>query len=44
MAGEGVGTSKKLSRYVDHLEVKISEVNKPTRLVAVERLGLSEIG
>ena len=43
-AGEGVGTSKKLSGDVDHFEVKISKVDKPTRLATVKRLGLTEIG
>ena len=44
MAGEGVGASEEFARDMDHFEVKVSEVNKPTRLVAVKRLGLSEIG
>ena len=29
---------------MDHFEVKVSKVNKPTRLAAVKRLGLMEIG
>ena len=29
---------------MDHFEVKVSKVNKPTRLVTVKRLGLMEIG
>ena len=44
MAGEGIRAGKKFSGYMDHLEVKVSEVNKPTCLAAVKRLGLTEIG
>ena len=29
---------------MDHLEIKISEVNKPTRLATVKCLGLTEVG
>ena len=29
---------------MDHFEVEVGEVNEPTRLVAVKRLGLAEIG
>ena len=29
---------------MDHFEVKVGKVNKPTRLAAVERVGLSEVG
>ena len=44
MAGEGVRTGKEFSGYMDHFEVKVSEVNKPACLAAVKRLGLTEIG
>ena len=43
-AGKGVRASKKLSGHVDHLEVKVSKVNKPTCLAAVKRLRLTKIG
>ena len=42
--GKGVRAGEELAGYVDHFEVEVSEVNKPTRLVAVKRLGLTEIG
>ena len=29
---------------MDHLEVKVSEVNEPSCLLAIERLGLVEVG
>ena len=29
---------------MDHFEVKVGKVDKPTRLAAVERVGLSEVG
>ena len=29
---------------MDHLEVKVSEVNEPSCLLAIERLGLAEVG
>ena len=44
LAGEGIGASKKLSRDMDHFQVEVGKVNEPTRLAAVERLGLAEIG
>ena len=43
-AGKGVRASKKLSGHVDHLEVKVSKVNKPTCLAAVKHLRLTKIG
>ena len=43
-AGEGIGASKKLSGDMDHFQVEVGKVNEPTRLAAVERLGLAEIG
>ena len=43
-AGKGIGPGEEFSRNVDHFEVKVCEVNKPTRLSAIEHLGLSEIG
>ena len=43
-AGKGIGPSEEFSGNVDHFEVKVCEVDKPTCLSAVERLGLSEIG
>ena len=42
--GKGIGSCKEFSGDMDHFEVKVSEVNKPMRLAAVQRLGLSEIG
>ena len=44
MAGKGIGSSEEFAGNVVHFEVKVCEVNKPTRLSAIERLGLSEIG
>ena len=44
LAGEGIGTRKKFAGDMDHFQVKVGEVDKPTRLAAVERLGLVEIG
>ena len=29
---------------MDHLEVKVSEVDEPSCLLAIERLGLAEVG
>ena len=29
---------------MDHLEVKVSEIDEPLCLLAIERLGLSEVG
>ena len=43
-AGEGVGASEKFSGYMDHLEVKVSKVNEPSCLAAVECLGLAKVG
>ena len=43
-AREGIGTSKKFTGNMDHFQVEVSKVNEPTRLAAVERLGLAEIG
>ena len=43
-AGEGIRASEELSGDMDHFEAKVSEVNEPTRLAAVKRLGLTEIG
>ena len=43
MAGKGIRASEKLAGYVDHFEVKVSEVNKPTCLAVVRRLELTEI-
>ena len=43
-AREGIGTSKKFAGDMDHFQVKVGKVNEPTRLAAVERLGLAEIG
>ena len=43
-AGKGVGAGKKLSGDMDHFEVKVSKVNKPTCLAVVKCLGLTEIG
>ena len=37
-AREGVGASKKFSRDMDHLKVKVGEINEPARL------GLAKIG
>ena len=42
-AGEGVGSSKKFARNMDHFQVEVREVDKPARLTAVEHLGLVEI-
>ena len=44
LAREGIGTSKKFTRDVDHFQVKVSKVDEPARLAAIERLGLVEIG
>ena len=44
VAGKGIRSGKEFSRYMDHFEVEVGEVNEPTCLVVVERLGLSEIG
>ena len=44
MAGKGIGPGEEFSGYVDHFEVEVCEVDKPMRLSAIERLGLSEIG
>ena len=41
---EGIGASKKFTRDMDHFQVKVSKVDEPARLSAVERLGLAEIG
>ena len=43
-AGEGIRSGEELSRDMDHFQVEVSEVNKPTCLASVKRLGLSEIG
>ena len=43
-AGKGIGSSEEFSRDMDHLEVEVCEVNKPTCLAAIKRLGLTEIG
>ena len=43
-AGKGIRPGEEFPGDVDHFEVKVCEVNKPTRLSAIERLGLSEIG
>ena len=43
-AGKGVRAGKELAGYVDHFEVEVSKVNKPTCLAAVKHLGLTEIG
>ena len=42
--GKGVMAGEEFSGYVDHLEVKVSKVNKPACLAAIERLRLSEVG
>ena len=42
--GEGIGTSKKCTRDMNHFQVKVCKVNEPACLAAVERLGLAEIG
>ena len=44
VAGKGVRSREEFSRDMDHFKVKVGKVNKPTRLAAVKRLGLSEIG
>ena len=44
LAGEGIGTRKKFAGDMDHFQVKVSEVDEPTCLTAVKRLGLAEIG
>ena len=44
VVGKGVGAGEELSGDVDHFEVKVGKVNKPARLAAVERLGLTEVG
>ena len=43
-AREGIGTSKKFTGDMDHFQVKVSKVDEPARLAAIERLGLAEIG
>ena len=43
-AREGIGASEEFAGDMDHFEVKVSEVDEPTRLTAVKRLGLAEIG
>ena len=43
-AREGIGTSKKFTRDMDHFQVNVSKVDEPACLVAIERLGLVEIG
>ena len=43
-AGKGIGSSEEFSGDVDHFQVKVGKGNKPARLTAVERLGLTEIG
>ena len=43
-AGKGIRSSEEFFGDMDHLEVEVSEVDKPTHLVAVKRLGLTEIG
>ena len=43
-AREGVGSGKEFSGDMDHLEVKVGEVNEPACLAAVECLRLAEIG
>ena len=41
--GKGVRSSEQFARDMDHLEIKVSEVNQPPHLAAVEHLGLAEI-
>ena len=41
---EGIGTSKKFTGDMDHFQVKVSKVDEPACLAAIERLGLAEIG
>ena len=43
-ARKGVGASEKFPGDVDHFQVKVGEVNEPTCLAVVERLGLAKIG
>ena len=42
--GEGIGTSKKFTRDMDHLQVEVGKVDEPACLAAVERLGLAKVG
>ena len=41
---EGIGASKKFTGDMDHFQVKVSKVDEPACLAAVEHLGLAEIG
>ena len=43
-AGQGIRAGKKLSGYMDHFEVEVSQVDKPMCLTLVKCLGLSEVG
>ena len=43
-AGKGIRPGEEFPGDVDHFEVKVCQVNEPTRLSAIERLGLSEVG
>ena len=42
-AGEGIRSSKETAWYMDDFEVKISEVEQPLCLTAVEILSLTEV-
>ena len=41
---QGIRTSEELSRDMDHFQVKVGEVNKPTGLSSIEVLGGMEVG
>ena len=43
-AGEGIGSGQEFAGDMDHFKVEVREVDEPTRLAAVECLGLAKIG
>ena len=43
-AREGIRAGKEFSQDMDHLQVKVGEVNEPTGLSLVEVLGGAEVG
>jgi hypothetical protein len=40
---EGIRSSEEFARSMDHLEIEIYKINKPTGLAAVQRLWLVEV-
>ena len=44
VAGEGICSCQELSRYMDHFQIEVGEVEKPSGLSMIDGLGRAEVG